>query len=201
MVNDNQNACYWIYSCWSCRNPITQCLIFVLTRVETRNDLDTFAVYVNTKRNSSPDRGTRVLPDLTSGAEAHDRADEYYAWASQALPDYTAENWATYAEDLLMQARNEGSPRLWREPGHPTPLAKRAAGRGHAGNLVGSPSKGVESPSTAAGPCQSRSLSPGSDTIHGEARKQTSMRSSSRGGCSGTSPSSQWISGTAPSSE
>ena len=32
VINDNQNACCWINSHGSCRNPITQYLIFVLTR-------------------------------------------------------------------------------------------------------------------------------------------------------------------------
>ena len=86
VVNDNQNACYWINSRGSCRNPIAQYLIFVLTRAETRNDLDIFAAYVNTKRNLIADQGTHVLTGLTSEAEVEDRAEEYYDWAAQALP-------------------------------------------------------------------------------------------------------------------
>ena len=79
VINDNQNACCWINSCGSYSNTIAQYLIFVLTRAETRNDLDIFAAYVNTKRNSIADQGTRVLAGLTSGAEAAGRVWEYYA--------------------------------------------------------------------------------------------------------------------------
>ena len=32
-------------------------------------------------------------------------------------------------EDLLTQAKNQNSPKLWREPEHSTPLARRAPGR------------------------------------------------------------------------
>ena len=102
VINDNQNACCWMNSRGSCRNPMAQYLIFALTRAETRNDLNIFAAYVNTKRNSIDNQGTRVLTGLTSGAEAADRPEEYYAWAAQTLPDYSAENWAEYVEDLLI---------------------------------------------------------------------------------------------------
>ena len=74
VINDNQNACCWINSRGNCRNPIAQYLVFALTRAETRNDLDVFAAYVITKRNSVADQGTRVLIDLTSGGEAASRA-------------------------------------------------------------------------------------------------------------------------------
>ena len=92
VINDSQNACCCINSRVSCRNPRAQYLIFVLTRAETRKDLDTFAAYIYTKRNSIADQGTQVLTGLTSGAEAADRVEEYYAWAAQALSDYSAEN-------------------------------------------------------------------------------------------------------------
>ena len=46
-------------------------------------------------------------------------------------------------KDLIMQARNQDSPRLWREPDHPIPLARRAAGRGRTERPVDdSPSRG-----------------------------------------------------------
>ena len=55
---------------------MAQYLIFVFTQAETRNDLDIFAAYGNTKRNSIADQGTRALTGLTSGAEAAYRAEE-----------------------------------------------------------------------------------------------------------------------------
>ena len=76
VINDNQNPCSWTNSCGSCRNPIAQYLIFVLTRAETRNDLGIFAAYINTKRNSVADQGIQVLKGPTSGAGAEDRAEE-----------------------------------------------------------------------------------------------------------------------------
>ena len=92
VINDNQNACCWINSRGSCRSPIAQYLIFVLTRAETRNNLDIFTAYVNTKRNSIADQGTQVLTGLTSGVEAADQTEECYAWAAQTLSDYSVEN-------------------------------------------------------------------------------------------------------------
>ena len=130
LTNDNQNACCWINSRGNCRNPIAQYLIFALTRAETRNDLDVFAAYVNTKRNSVADEGTRVLTGLTSGAEAADRSSEYYEWASRTLPGYTVENWTEFVEELLLQAKNQSAPLLWTEPKSPTAVASRAGRRG-----------------------------------------------------------------------
>ena len=112
VINDNQNARCRINSRWDCRNTIAQYLIFVLTRAETRNDLDIFAAYVNTKRNLIADRGTRVLTGLTSGPEAADRAEEYYEWAAQTSPGYSIENWTNYVEDLLFQAGNQDTSEL-----------------------------------------------------------------------------------------
>ena len=42
VTNDNQNACCWINSRRSYRNPIAQYLVFALTRAETSSDLGIF---------------------------------------------------------------------------------------------------------------------------------------------------------------
>ena len=106
---------------------IAQYLIFALIRAETRSDLDIFAAYVNTKRNSVADQGTCVLTGITSGAEAADRIDEYLAWAAGALPDYSVEDLTDYVKDLLLQAGNQDTPELWREPAPPLAQVGRAA--------------------------------------------------------------------------
>ena len=129
VINDNQNAWCWINSRGSRRNTIAQYLIFVLTRAETSNDLEIFAAYVNTNRNSIADQGTWVLTGLTSGAETADRAEEYYAWAAQTLPGYLVENSTNYVEGLLPQAGNQDSPGLGWEPKRPPALVRRATGR------------------------------------------------------------------------
>ena len=99
----------------------------MLTRAETRSDLDIFAAYVNTKRNLVADQGTRVLTGLTSGAEAADRTEEYLGWAAHALPEHPADNWTGYAEDPLLQAGNQDTPELWQEPAPPPGQVGRAA--------------------------------------------------------------------------
>ena len=143
VINDNHNACCWINSRGGCRNVIAQYLIFVLTRAKTRSELDIFAAYVNTKRNSVADQGTRVLTGLTSGAEAADRVNEYLAWAMNALPGYSVEDWADYVEDLLLQAENQSTLELWHEPIPPSAQVKRAAGRNpRAGPASAPPNKG-----------------------------------------------------------
>ena len=129
VINDDQNACCWINSRGGCRSMIAHYLICVLTRAETRNVLDIFVAYVNTKRNLIADRGTRVLIGLTSEADAAGRAEEYFEWAAQTLPGYSVENWTSYVEDLLLQVGDQNTPELWQELKHPPAPVRRAAGR------------------------------------------------------------------------
>jgi hypothetical protein len=113
-INDNLNACSWIQTRTS-SNPVAQHLIMMLSRAETAHQQDVFSAYVNTKRNTMADDGTRVLL-VNSGEEAAAREAEYLAWAEQALPGYTVENWTSSAVELLGRAVSLGSLRLLSEP-------------------------------------------------------------------------------------
>ena len=89
--------------------------------MRSRASADWHGVYCNTKHNVVADQGTRVL-EARSGDEALARADEYFAWAAAALPDFAVEDWTTRALGLL-----RSSP--FGVPGGPSPGASAPARR------------------------------------------------------------------------